>query len=292
MNNRNWLNLALLLLVGALVLLVIYQPGQDSAENQMKVLTGLTDQEVKRIRIESAGQAPITLERRGQDWWLTAPRELRVSEFKVANILKLTGTKSHAHYPVATMNLALIKLEPPLARLWLNEREIAFGDLNPLAYQRYLKTDDQVHLITDSLFHHISGAYTEFVSTELLPPQSSIERIVLPDTTLAMADGKWQLTPAREQVSADSLQALADEWRHVRALEVQDADPASHPVPKQSVEIFLRGSAAPIHFDILATDPELILRNPELGLQYHLSSGSYARLITLAASPEPADQAR
>jgi len=278
MSRRNLLNLALLLLLAVLVTLALYEPGIEPPP-QPSPVSDLTPEQISLITIQRTQQPPITLQKKADGWWLTEPA-LPAREGLVQAILQLAGETSQTHYPLAGLDLAALGLEDPRLCIQLNQQSFCFGSRTPLEQLRYLQHGEQVHLITDTLSHRLTNQPSDYVSLRLLPETSRISAIQLPELFLQQSDQGWQLQPSHEELSGDAPQQLVDAWQQARALTVAPYQP--QPAEEQ-INIVLENGET-ITFDLLHSEPELVLARPALGIQYHLSEGSLQRLTRLSDS--------
>lgn len=278
MSKRNLLNLALLLLIGVLVLLVIYEPGIEEPKENPNLLD-IDRGAIKQIRIERKGQEPVKLVRDGKDnWRLTAPLAIAANDFRIHSILRITGQKSLGNYPADSERLARFGLDKPRVTLTLgNKVEIAFGDSTPLDQRRYVKVGDRVHLITDTLYYHLIGSYTTFIRQQLLPAGIGINAITLPDLTVRWQEDRWYIAPKPEQFSADQVTRLIDAWTLASAVQVKPYDGKKG----KTISIEPKGEEAPITFLLTARSPDFVLARPDLGIQYHLAESSGEELLKL-----------
>lgn len=295
MSTRNWLNLALLGGVALLLLVVVYQPGLHKAQPLPRI-TALVPAHITHLRIERDGAAPIALERKAQDWIMTAPVRMPANAFRVETVLQLAQAESHARLDAATLRLAEFQLDPPRARLWLDDVELAFGAAEPLSGRRYVRVGDSVHLISDTVYFDLIGEFTAFADSALLAPDSRLTQLDLPAMRLVrLHEGGWMQAPNRAQVppepevSMDMINALLDAWRHARAIQVRPyAAPADRSVVLDNVIfIHLEGAEQPLRFDIVSRAPELVLARADLGVEYHLPAASARKLFSLSAHAAP-----
>lgn len=279
MERRTLINLAMAGALGALVVLAVTRPGLDTPATAAPI-TQLSADQVDRITLARAGQAEIQLQRQGEQWQLLAPYQAPGNGFRLARLLELVSLTPDRSYRADQLDLAQIGLEHPVLRVRFNDSEIAFGRLNPLDQTRYVRLGDQIHLIPDDYFDLLNGPVTGLVDTALLPEGAEIRAIALPNQqTLQQQDGKWALTPKQDH-AGDAIQNLLTHWRHDRALAVTEYDGDEQ--SQGQVVIELNGTASPLRFDVLSTEPELVLGRPDLRLAYHMSDGSEQKLLRLA----------
>ena len=282
MKKSNLINLALLLLIGVLVLLVIYEPGIEAPHENPRLLD-IEREAVHQIRIERQGQETVALERNARgEWNLTAPLAIAASEFRISSLLRITEQKSLGSFPADSAKLAGYGLDAPRVTLTLNDRfKLAFGDNTPLDQRRYVQLGDQVHLITDVSYYHLIGSHTTFIRQQLLPEDSAISAVTLPDLTVRWQDDRWQVEPKPQSFSADQATRLIDAWKLASAVQVKPYDGKEG----ETITIEPKGEATPITFLLTARSPDLILARPDLGIEYHLAESSGKELLRLPEIP-------
>jgi hypothetical protein len=266
MNTRVLLNLALLAAVVALAWLALREQPPGPVSDTGLALTALAPAEVVRIGIERHGQAAVTLERVDRRWLLTAPLALPADEFRVQALLALVAARSEAGFRAAGNDLGQFGLEPPQAVLRFDDVVLAVGNTEPLSGRRYLLADGEVHLIEDRWFSQIFGAPAAWADPRPLPADAKPVRIVLPDASWRLHEGRWRREPPDPSLSADAGPLLADAWRLARAITVRARDPD---LPwGERVLIELADAPAGIAFELARVPDALVLGRPDLGLQY------------------------
>jgi hypothetical protein len=275
MLTRTHLNLLLLVILAILVSLTLFEPGVEK-EPVKTTISQQQKQSVQRIKIQRSNHPTIELAKEGDQWWMTAPKKLMAKSSLVERILALQNDTSHSRYPLSTFDLATIGLDEPRLCLWLDDQKYCFGNREPLHQLRYLQVGDEVHLINDTLSHFLSYRFSDYVSPKLFPNDSFISAINLGHQQLQSVDGIWQLTPDDPDISADERQRLIDAWQQARALTVT-------PYQDDDLEelITIQLGDQNIKFEILSSEPELVLGRRDLGIQYHFSEGSLAQLTRL-----------
>lgn len=286
MRSRTLLNLALLAVVIALALLVMFEPGlQEPAEPQK--LTALAPEKVQTVYIRRDGQDDIRVERRGGGWRLRQPLDARADEYRMSGLLRITSAESHASYPASELNLAEAGLENPSVVLFLDEMELRFGGTEPINGHRYVQVGETVHLIGDFAYYHLIGDYATFVSPRLLPEGATINALTLPDMTLTWTDGAWHIEPEPEGFSADQANQLVDAWRFASAMGVEAYQPEDS---GEKVRIELDDGS--IELGIVRREPELELVRPDLRVKYRFPGEQASALLDLpdehAADAAPA----
>ena len=78
---------------------------------------------------------------------------------------------------------------------------------------------------------------------------------------------------------------LVATWRELEAARVKPYQ--SNLTPRQKILAQIPGDER-IEFFVLSIDPEIVIANPRIGLQYHFSADNYYQLISLRADETPA----
>lgn len=284
---RQRLLLNLALGAGALVLgaLVAYLAGRSPEEAAPK-LTSMAVSDVTSIRIQREERPDIALERRGEQWYLTAPYAIAASDFRARMLARIAVESSLKRYPAADLDLARYGLDPPRVRVFLNDTELGFGDSNPVTHQRYVLAGGQVHLVADTVFDVLTADVASYLGPRLLPEDAVVTRIALPEVTLTKQDTGWTLEPEQPDLSADDIRAFVEDWTRAEALW---AKPRSGRPAQGEIRITL-ADGGELRFQIIETDPDLVLARPDLEVEYTLSGGQADRLLKLSPRPAEADK--
>jgi Domain of unknown function (DUF4340) len=280
MKNRWLLNIGLALLIGALVLLALYKPGARK-EPEGTPLTALTADAVQRIRLVRPRQPEIVLEKRGEHWRLTAPRNARANSFRVNELVRLAATRVRTRFPAAPAELGKYGLDHPLATLFLNDIEIRFGGMHPLDNQLYVLHDGQVQLIPASVFRAVSAPHNDFLSTSLIEDKARLLAFKFPAFGLKQNEqGAWARAPELKDLGSDQVNRFVDEWRYAHALSVT---PYSGSPVKERVALTLADGDRQrvIEFGVLAHKPEFILYRKDENLEYSFPEETGSRLMRL-----------
>lgn len=285
MKNRWLLNLVLALLVGALALVAVYRPGARP-ETPGTPLTALKAEAIERVRIVRAGQPEIRLEKRADGWHLTAPRAARANRFRMSDFTGLAEARATARFAAGT-DLKQYGLERPLATVFLNDVEIRFGALHPLASEVYVMHDGEVKLLPAALLRAATVPLDDLFDAGLLEENAKLVALRLPDFSLRQNDtGSWVRSPERKGLGSDQINQFVDEWRYARALAV---NPASAKVSRERVTITVRAGEATrdVEFMVVTHRPELVLRRIDEKLDYHFPAETANRLLELKPEPPP-----
>lgn len=284
MRPRVLLNLALALLVAVLALVVIYQPGKKPPPDEPP-LANLQPADIDHIRLLRSHQADVDLVRKDGRWWMTSPYALPANEGRVREILGIPAMQVQAHVAGSGKDLSRFGLAEPDVRVRLGDHEFAFGDTNPLSYERYVGYAGQVYLVDDTVYAQLIATPPEYVSTRLLERGAKLDAITLPDLTLVEREGRWKVTQGSTKgVSADAITSLVQAWQSAQALQVSKLEGTP---PKGTATLTLKNGKS-IDFAILAVKPQLVLGRKDIGLEYHLDGDAAGRLLKLKTLKAPA----
>jgi hypothetical protein len=290
MNNKNLLNLALLLVVTALAY-IIFQSEEPSTELDRLSNIDIDNQgtDITSIVIEHNGRLTRLEKNADNQWQMTEPVSIAANNFRINSLLKLASAPIHNRYPINQLNVDKIGLSRSDAShpeksspdrntstttVSFGNKVLRFGIINPATNLRYIQIGETVYTIEDVYYPLLSSHFGTLVSLSLLPENSSIEKLVLINQTISKdTNGRWQ---SNTDTSADSIAATLQNWKTLQAFGIHEYMQRDQ---LGEVLVYLEGKEKPISFQITDTDPWLILARPELGLEYHLDIEAYDKLI-------------
>jgi hypothetical protein len=277
---RLLLNLVLLGAVLALVWLAIYQPGKKLAPEPQR-LTLMDPATITRIAILRPDQEAIRLVKENDRWWLKEPFPIEANENKIKSLFEFLEAQSQNSLDAKAHDLKRFGLAEPRVRLELNEAGFSFGDSHPLSGERYVLHEGRIYLIPDTTYHYLIAEAAVYASPHLVERGKQLIAIRLPDLNLRQKEAKWSLNPPDPELSADAIVRLVEEWKRSQALTVRrrQAD-----TPTQGEVILEFQQPPPLRYEIVRTDPELVLVRPDLGIEYHLSADAAKRLLRPSSS--------
>ena len=279
MRQRTLINLALLLVVAGLALLIAFAPDEE-APPALEPLSDENPRAVARIRLKPAAGTSIELRRVDGAWQLVDPMRIAANDFRVKALVQVLKTPVHARIDAAPEQLARFGLAPPQARILLDDKEVLFGNTEPIHGRRYLLYDGKVALVDDAFFSHVRSSAANYVNLALLGRGPSPQSFVLPGIRIYRDAGNWRLDSDHGNTDADSISMLVDAWRHAQATAVRPYEQSLDWNDAIRIELADGG----LRFDLAHTEYELILGRPELGIQYHVTKATGARLLG-SASP-------
>lgn len=280
--NRNRLNLVLLVAAAGLGTGVYVA---SRPEPKGPPLTNLTADLVTRITLAHPGQPALQLEKDAAGAWrFTAPIAAEVDAFEINALLGIASADTKQ--AVAGGDPKELGLDPPAYTLTLNDTAIAFGGTEPLSYDRYVKVGDTVSLVDDPPSAALDKDHADLVAKDLVPADAVLVAIEVPKLKVSKGEAGWTLAPKDPAAGADQIQKFVDGWKRARAMwnEAGSATPPKGP----AVRLTLAGGEVRSYV-IAATEPQLKLHRPELGVTYVLSKALEDELLKLPApAPEPA----
>ena len=271
-------NLFLLLLAIALgTFLFIGEVDKDVT----KKLSNIAADSINQISIHHH-QRDIVLSKSDQGWRLTKPVEISANQFRIKTLLNLLSTNSHAQYKADDLDLEKYGLAATNTHISFNDTKIDFGIVNPITNLRYVKINNEVHLIDDNYYPLLSSQIGTLIARELLPAKSKINKLVLPEHTLTRDENDlWQSV---DDISSDAIVEIIYQWTHKQAFAVHDY------IEREllgEIQVYLEASDTPVHFVITDVDPWLIIARPEIKLEYHFNLEDYDALLKPGTSKQP-----
>lgn len=267
-----WINALLAAAVAVLGLFVFLKPRTDAPAGYS--LAANKPDAARTIRIERPGAPAIVLEKRGEDWVVTAPLAARADPLRVQRLLAIGGATATTR--LAATDLPRFELDRPAARLTIDAQPFDFGMVNSVSREQYVLTGGAVYTVGLAYGASLPGNPGDVIDKRLLRMNEVPVRVELGKFTVAREEGKWVLDPQGGELSQDDLQRWVDDWRHASALRVE---PFARGVPLGAVRMQFRDGTA-LSLGILGREPELALLRPDEKLVYYLFKGSAQRLLS------------
>ncbi len=282
MQSRLFVNLGLLLLVVALGYFVV--TSEDKNSETLSTLTAIKTESINSITIRH-NKRIINIEKNNTHWRLTSPVDIAANDFRIRTILKLLSTVSHSEYAADSLELEKYGLAPAKTSITFNKLQVDFGMINPINNYRYVKINNKVHLIDDHHFPLLSSQTGTLVSRTLIPADGKINKLVLPDQTLALNSKEiWQST---KEISADAIIETLNNWKNSEAFGVHEYNERES---LGAIEVYLDNVYEPIKFFITDVDPWLVIARPDIKLEYHFNLEFYDALLRPGAEKELPDE--
>lgn len=279
MNNRQWLNVALLAAVTVLALFAYFKPQKSEPEHRLSALKAA---DVRKIRIEIAGNAPLALERTGPDWRLTAPVAARADSFQTQRLLAILDATSKDRLPAA--GLARFDLNEPYARLTIDQQTFSFGAVNQMSREQYVLTQEGVHLVPLRYGAALPKNALQMVSKQLFAADEAPVAFEFKEFSLVQQDGKWVMSPAPADMSQDDINRWIGEWRLATALAVQAADNRK---PLMTIKVRI-ANGSDLTLAVLQRESDLTLARSGEPFAYQFAAETAKRLLAPPAAQSQA----
>ena len=281
MFNRWLLNLGLLLLVVLLGLAIVYLRPTEQ-EPPAAPLTKLKPEDVERARIAFADGGEVRLQKQHQRWVLLMPVQARASRAMINNLLTLATAASALQLPASADNLQKYRLDTPELTVWLNDAEIRVGMEHAFKDARYVLHGNQIHLVSARNVTPAAYRYRNLLDRGLLEEGRAPVAISLPQRSLQLRDGKWEIQPPDATLTPDQINRFVDEWRFAQAFAVESY---SNRPAVDRVRLRLQAQATSetetLELAILSVAPEFVLYRADEGLEYRFTEATGKRLLNI-----------
>lgn len=157
-----WVNLALAVYTGALLLLLLWPDTGPAPGTTLTVLDAAT---VSRIRVERDDRLRLAFERREGVWHMIHPKTAVAATRRVAQLLAIAAAPLQQTVADAGQ-AARYGLQPPAAVLQLDDQRLAFGASDPEQRLRYVRTGERIAVIDDLYYHLLQLPATHFLDPE------------------------------------------------------------------------------------------------------------------------------
>lgn len=283
MFNRWLLNLGLFLLVVLLGLAAYYlRTTEQQTSASATPLTQLKPEDIERARILFADGDELRLQKQRQRWVLVTPVQARASQAMIDNLLTLSTANSALQWPASVDNLKKYGLDAPKLRIWLNDVEVGVGAEHAFKDARYVLHGNQVHLISARHVMPAAYRYRNLLDRRLLEADSKPVAIALPQHSLQLHNGKWEIQPSDVALTPDQINAFVDDWRFAQAFAVETY--SGKPI-LDHVRLRLQRQGKSEHetleLAILSHAPEFVLYRADEGLEYRFTEATGKRLLNI-----------
>ena len=242
-------------------------------------ITGIKPENIESVEIQTADTA-LALKRDNGGWMLESPIRWPANDVNVERLLTIASVETDSRLAANEIDLATLGLKFPKAILRLNDTEVLFGATNNIGARRYTMVGSTVFLLPDQHLPFITQGLTAMVDRRLLPRTDELTVFKLPGFEISRDDNNtWQLIDANG-FEQGQIATLVENWQNLEASRVKlfSADK----VPQQKIRV-LFANGQDQEFFVMSIDPEIIIANPQIGLQYHFPAELYYQLISLRA---------
>jgi len=290
MNSRLILNISLISIVGILVLITIYQPGEVK-NTKHPLISDFDANNIKSIILQRNGSVALQLLKEQSSWFISKPFITPANNFQVNALLAIATNHSYSQFDAKQHDLKKFGLMQPHISLQLNNQQLHFGGTDPLSFRRYVLVNNTIHLINNGSYPYLSQDITKFVSNKLLPDKKTISKIQLPNLKLTKDsnNGSWVIEPEDNSLSADDINKFIAGWQSVHANSVSPwpANLAATGELKATNEnsITIRfNDDSQLQLFIIDDKTDLIVGRTGLYIQYVISKSDKNKLFNLKKS--------
>jgi len=258
--------------------------GVETGYQPKPSITGISAADIKSMEIKTA-DVSLSLKRESNGWSLENPIRWPANNINVERLLDIVNSQTESRLDAAEIDLATLGLDFPQAMLRLDDTRVLFGATNNIGERRYTMIDSTVFLLPDIHLPFISQGLTGIVDRRLLPRNLGLTSLKLPGLQfIRNADDSWELASA-EGFSPQQIAQLVGNWQGLEASRIKPYKVAA--TPQQKIQAgFENGQNQ--EFFLMSINPEIIIANPRIGLQYHFSADLYYQLIALRRDEDPA----
>ena len=257
--------------VAALGLFVWLKP--PKLQTVTHAVSALKPADARTLRVQRKGKTLAVLEKRAHEWFLIQPLTAPADAFQVSRLLAVLEAKSALLYPPS--DLAKFELNTPQAELTINDQRFVFGAINNVTREQYVLTQNQVYPLELRFAAAIPNDATGLLRRSVLAPGATPLRFEFGTFTVAFDEKKWTTAPSSGDVSQDDYNHWVAQWREGSALRTEPADKRA-----ASKEIYITlTSGNKVSLGIVQTEPELIVRRADLGLQFVFVGNIGAQMV-------------
>ena len=218
-------NVILLLLVVGLYWFINHQPAQVESNR----LSTLHAKSVHTIKIQRHNRDDIVLNKEDGNWFIAQPIQASANPTRINLILALLSSRSHSQLkPDPSLSLQQFDLDPAKISLSINEQRFEFGNVESINQYRYIRYNNSLHLIDDTVAPLLNSNAASFIDNRLFSEKLSITSLNLPEIasqeaqasalSINVENGHWK--SSNETLSNDQLSKLVTAWQHAYAMQV------------------------------------------------------------------------
>jgi len=278
--SRRWIvNVTLIVLITVLAYLGLGFD-EESDDEPGKGISELQPADITRVGIQTR-DVKLELRREADGWRIESPVDWPAYDANVERLLSIVKVNASPLGDADELELELdaIGLDPPNTSLRFNDTRLLFGAINNIGQRRYLLIDSTLYLIPDIHLAFVAQGLPGMVDRRMLPKRTPIASLQLPEFKITRdGDDRWRSSHEPEFTQAQ-LRHLIDNWQGLQASRVKRFDRGANAL--LTIEARLAGGRV-IDFLLLSVTPEIVIANPQIGLQYHFRANYHDQLITIA----------
>lgn len=258
------INLLLLTLVIALGLFMFNTEKEESKPIEY-IISDIEASSINHIEIERLASNNIAFEKSNNQWLLIDPINAPAHPNRIESILNVLTTTSSNQLNADGLDLTQLGLDKPEATLILNDSRFEFGKTNPLDKTRYLRNGDFIYTINDQLFYQLTTGENFFINPKVINNPADIIKIVTDAYELTKTDDTWKINLFDNTIETTA-NVILNGWQQ---LEGNPVKPKEIEDTLGTVEVTYKDEST-LSLDIAATEPELVLVNNDLKLEYKI----------------------
>ncbi len=279
MFSRRWIINYVLVVLIVIFTYVGNRFGVETGYQPQQSITGLEPEIIESVQIQIA-DATLAFKRDSIGWMLESPIRWPANSVNIERLLGIAFTETDSRLAADEIDLATLGLQFPKAVLRLNETQVLFGTTNIIGARRYTMVGSTVFLLPDVHMPFISQGLPGLVDQRLLPRRFKLSVLRLPDFELSRDEkNAWRLTDTDDFGQAQ-ISGLVENWQGLEASLVKPFNATA--IPRHKIEAQLEDGQS-YEFFVVSIEPEIIIANPQIGLQYHFRADLYYQLISLRA---------
>jgi hypothetical protein len=276
--SRRWIVNATLIVLIAVLTYVGLGFDEGSDDERGPGISDLRPADITRVGIQT-GDVQLELRRDADGWRIESPIDWPAYDANVERLLSIVNVNTSPLGDAAELELDTLGLDPPSTSLRFNDTRLLFGAINNIGQRRYLLIDSTLYLIPDFHLAFVAQGLPGMVDRRMLPKRDPVARLQLPEFEITRdEDDRFRSSHTPEFTQAQ-LRQLIDNWQGLQASRVKRFDNGADAL--LTIEARLAGGRV-INFLLLSVTPEIVIANPQIGLQYHFRANYHNQLITIA----------
>ena len=286
MSKHAKINLALAVII-IILLLVSTSVDKEPVIKKVRV-SDIDPGSISEITVSRLDKADLVFKKVDDSWQMQSPLQVQANTARINAMLRLLNSESHNQLNPEEVELARFELDTPAVSLQLNDHVFQLGNTDGIDQRRYVLFAGTIHMVNDFLYAQLVSNPGFFADPRLVAEGKNITAIAFPENVFTLVDGEWQMQTLMD-IKPDQLKQLAYSWENALALSV-----SSYEQPAQDFPISITTSDnETLVFDIVSTEPHLVLGRQDLGIQYHMGSDEAQKLLlqentaTATETPSP-----
>ena len=277
MKSRLIINAILAAVLITLAVIITLKPKPENAAPS--ALVAINSHDIKTITIKRKDNESLHFSLENGHWVIDQPIQAPALIGKIERLIKIAQIKPPVSYPLEGISLGDFGLLDPKTSIQFNSSSLNIGLSESVHSRRYVSDNQQLYLLDDTFIHHLTAPLSAYIDTRLLPNNIQIVRLQTPSFDLQQKpDHSWvnKQLPT-DELSADSIQILFDEWRFARAIKVT---PQLQKVAGKPIIITLSNQNR-LEFTLIQGEKTMTLISSKNKLAYTFSHHKYLKMTTL-----------